>query len=314
MPRAGRRGRGAPWRAWCTDISRLQAALIAPTASFLAAPSPLFSARVPAQRVGARPALRRDSLALRMALPSVDVAPHIEFLNTVAKGRTHPREQQLQLFAQILSLRGHAPADPADRKALHPFMVPVTKHTDTGQITGLLYDINSDPSAPPQVVRTAAGGGPGLELVSPSLDFQVKRLAIEEDFKGSHEAADVVAAATANGLLIDAGAAKASSLGLERYLLVNADPTLDLYTWLVADWLSKDKTEEALITCARAARQPVLQDWGATHLLHSDSLSRVGEMRGDDRRLEARDCARAALQLPLWSSGARVQVRTSQCR
>ena len=111
-----------------------------------------------------------------------------------------------------------------------------------------------------------------------------------------------------------AGRAKASSLGLERYLLVNADPPLDLYTWLVADWLSKDKTEEALITCARAARQPVLQDWGATHLLHSDSLSRVGEMRGDDRRLEARDCARAALQLPLWSSGARVQVRTSQCR
>ena len=34
--------------------------------------------------------------------------------------------------------------------------------------------------------------------------------------------------------MIDAGAAKASSLGLERYLLVNADPTLDLYTWLVA--------------------------------------------------------------------------------
>ncbi len=43
-------------------------------------------------------------------------------------------------------------------------------------------------------------------------------------------------------------------------------------------------------------RQGVLQDWGSMHYLHSETLSKVGEMLKDDRELEARDCARAALQ------------------
>jgi len=158
-------------------------------------------------------------------------------------------------------------------------------------------------SAAPCVVRTS---GKGLELVATTIDFAVKRLAFEEDYKQSPEAAEILPLASSNGLLIEAGAAKASKLGLERYLLVNAGPTPDLYSWLVADWLSKTKTEEALITCARASRQPVLQDWGVTHYMHSQTLRKVALLLLDDRALESRDCARAALQLPLWSVGAAI--------
>ena len=42
-----------------------------------------------------------------------------------------------------------------------------------------------------------------------------------------------------------------SPLGLERFLLVKVGPFADLYEWLAEDWLSKGKSEEALITCAR---------------------------------------------------------------
>ena len=57
-------------------------------------------------------------------------------------------------------------------------MIPVARDA-TGAVTGLLYDMNSDIAAPPPVVRTS---GKALELVSPSLDFAVKRLAFEEVF------------------------------------------------------------------------------------------------------------------------------------
>jgi hypothetical protein len=36
----------------------------------------------------------------------------------------------------------------------------------------------------------------------------------------------------------------------------------------------------------RASRQPVLQDWGVTHFLHSKTLQTVGDMLNDHRLLE----------------------------
>jgi len=243
---------------------------------------------------------KQKLLCCKMALPTADIAPHMDFIQKVAANRVHPRQQQLELLARILQLRGHTVVDPSDRLALHPFMIPVTKDSTTGEVTGLLYDVNTDISAAPALVRTS---GKGLLLVSPTIDFAVKRLAFEEDFKQSPEAAEILRLASSNGLLIETGAAKESKLGLERYLLVNAGPTPDLYGWLVEDWLSKMKTEEALITCARASRQAVLQDWGATHYMHSETLRKVAALLKDDRSLECRDCARAALQLPLWSVG-----------
>jgi hypothetical protein len=114
-----------------------------------------------------------------------------------------------------------------------------------------------------------------------------------------------------------------------------------MYEWLANDWMGKGKTEEALITCARwaSARQRqsesshgcpeelsigdedacpswtleraililekslcraagLIPEWGAIHWAHSKIITKVG-----GREMEARDCARAALQMPLWTIG-----------
>jgi len=246
----------------------------------------------------------RAAPGLRMtaSIPTADVQPHVDFLQMTVPDRVHPSPKQLELLARILLSQGHTLVDPADRKELHPYMVPLARDSATGSVTGLLYDVNTPVSVAPPLVRTS---GKGLQLVSPSVDYAVKRLVIELDY--ASDAPELVKLATSNGLLIEQGAAKASKLGLERYLLVNAGPSPDLYEWLVSDWLGKLKTEEALITCARAARQPVLQDWGVTHVLHSVTLRKVGDMLKDDRLLEARDCARAALQMPLWSISGEIE-------
>ena len=61
-----------------------------------------------------------------------------------------------------------------------------------------------------------------------------ERSAGNEEIRQARSEASSKQGESRQSLLIDTGAAKTSSLGLERYLLVNADPTLDLYTWLVA--------------------------------------------------------------------------------
>jgi hypothetical protein len=42
----------------------------------------------------------------------------------------------------------------------------------------------------------------------------------------------------------------------------------------------------------------LIPEWGAIHWTHSKIITKVG-----GREMEARDCARAALQMPLWTIG-----------
>ncbi|EKX39008.1 hypothetical protein GUITHDRAFT_143814 [Guillardia theta CCMP2712] len=154
--------------------------------------------------------------------------------------------------------------------------------------------------------------GDNIRLHSLDVDKAVKRFAIEEDFAGSEISSslleqvaiarpsffelDKLSQARANGLQVEAGAARKTTLGLERYLLVNVGASPDLYEvsclfpalrlltnaveikWLVNDWLSKDKVEEALITCSRAAK--LLGDWGYVHWMHAQTLSKSDRAEG----------------------------------
>jgi len=184
---------------------------------------------------------------------------------------------------------------PSQTKGVHPYVIPLSFNEIEGHVTGLLRtpDTNSDMA----IVKSSSAG---LELLAPSMDKFIKRAAIEADFYESRFAGEIVKAVQQNGLIVDEGAAKAGKLGLERYVLVNVGAFPDLYEWLANDWLSKGKTEEALITCSRASS--LLTEWGKLHWVHSQTLSKVG-----GRELEARDCARACLQLPLWTSGAHIK-------
>ena len=38
---------------------------------------------------------------------------------------------------------------------IHIYQIPVTKDSTTGEVTGLLYDVNTDISAAPALVRTS---------------------------------------------------------------------------------------------------------------------------------------------------------------
>ena len=93
-----------------------------------------------------------------MVLPSADVSPHMQFIAQTLANRPAPREQQLQLLVRLLCLGGQHAVPPSDRRDLHPLVVPLTKDSKSGAVTGLLYDMNADMSAQPPVVRTSGEG------------------------------------------------------------------------------------------------------------------------------------------------------------
>jgi len=223
-----------------------------------------------------------------------DAAGYLDYLRGTAgvDEASLPDGQRLALVAEILSARGQKLVEPSARKGVHPFVVPICVDEKTGTATGLLR-LPLTLGTELQLVESSARS---VRLLSVSIDKFIKRSAIEMKFNEDAAGSEVVGKATALGFQIDEGCASAKKLGLERALLVNVGAFVDLYSWLARDWLGKGKPEEALITCSRASN--LLSDWGQLHWLHSETLSKVG-----GRELEARDCARAALQMPLWSLG-----------
>lgn len=198
-----------------------------------------------------------------------------------------------QLASGLLIMQGQTQMLPSDRAGLHPLVLPLCKDSQ-GRVTGLLK-LPLKPATDLPVVRTA---GKHMELLSPTLQQLIKRTAVEMAFNGAPEAGEIATAAAALGIKIEPGA-KESPLGLQKFVLVKVGAFADLYEWLANDWMSKGKSEEALITCARAAA--LLPEWGSLHWVHSKTIMMVG-----GRELEARDCARAALQMPLWTVGPEI--------
>lgn len=209
--------------------------------------------------------------------------------------------------------QGYAPVPPDAARAynIHPLVIPLGVRAaggpgGGGEVVGLLRWPTPTPGVPLPVVTTGSAGGAAaaqLVHVATSAAQYVHRAAAVADDAGDVRAATALIAATsdsaAHGFPPEAvytlGAVAALGMGIERYCLLKVGPFMDLYRGLAAFHAAKADDSSALVTCERAAGAFV--GWGAMHVYHSGVLTGMG------RALEARDAARAALQLPLWTLG-----------
>lgn len=213
--------------------------------------------------------------------------------------------------------QGYAPVplDAARAYNIHPLVIPLGVRAASGagtgagaggEIVGLLRWPTPTPGVPLPVVTTGSTGGAAaaqLVHVATSAAQYVHRAAAVADDAGDVRAAAALIAATADSAahgfppaaVYTPGAVAALGMGIERYCLLKVGPFMDLYRGLAAFHAAKADDSSALVTCERAAAAFV--GWGAMHVYHSGVLTGMG------RALEARDAARAALQLPLWTLG-----------
>lgn len=86
--------------------------------------------------------------------------------------------------------------------------------------------------------------------------------------------------------------------GVEGRVLMRVGPFMGEYEKLATGHLEKGSEQSALITCER--NQRCFEAWGRPFAFHARLLHRLG------RDEEARDVARHALSLPLWTLGDEV--------
>lgn len=135
----------------------------------------------------------------------------------------------------------------------------------------------------------------GLTLIASSSVCAVTRALATADFSGRRAEAAAIREASSLALAYQDGEVDKSGLGLERYLIMKTGPFPEIYEGLVQFHKTKGDEQSALITCERAAT--TFPGWGRGHAFHANILRDMG------RESEARDAARFALQIPLWTLG-----------
>jgi hypothetical protein len=123
--------------------------------------------------------------------------------------------------------------------------------------------------------------------------------------QGDPEAAQLARMAEAAGFPYAAGSAAASPGGASGYLITKVGPFLRDYQLLAQKHADSGSEEAALITCERT--QSCFQAWGSAYAFHSRLLTGFG------RHEEARDLAKQALSLPLWTLGGSYEELVQLC-
>lgn len=185
---------------------------------------------------------------------------------------------------------------PSDRGGVHPFLVPLTRNDNTGRVTGLLRWPTAPADMEMPVVRSITNEL-AVELLSPSARSHVHRAVASADCGGRTEAAQVIIGCTEDNVNYTQGDVEKSGLGFERYTTMHIGAFPDIYQGLANFHAAKQDISSALITCERA--NTLFPGWGSPHVFHANKLKEFG------RDKEARDAARFALQLPLWTLGGR---------
>ncbi|GJQ11764.1 hypothetical protein GpartN1_g3555.t1 [Galdieria partita] len=179
--------------------------------------------------------------------------------------------------------------DPLDRSRLHPFLIPLAIDEDTDRIVGFLR-WPTPPSDMPLPIVEAQLSTKTLVLLSNSAKAYIQRylttLEAEEGLPSLHNMQYMEH-------LYTPGSFSKSGLSLQQFLIRDIGPFPDVYEQLTHQHLEKGRTQSALITCEKAAVS--FPGWGRSRYFHSRVLRKLNRMQ------EARDAARAALQLPLWT-------------
>jgi len=167
---------------------------------------------------------------------------------------------------------------------------------EDGAVTGLLrWPGGGGGGSKMPVVRTTSSGRQ-LELLADCVEHYVARAAVQADADGDSDAPALAALASeATGFGYEAGAAGSSPGGVPGYLITKVGPFVDSYKQLALKHAGGGSEEAALITCER--NQRAFQAWGHPYAFHSRLLERF------NRNEEARDLARHAIGLPLWTLG-----------
>jgi len=229
---------------------------------------------------------------MQLTIEKVSVPAHEKFLSDVALVMP---PSALASVAGLLVSRGEELVEPGVDASLHPLLVPLTKSAD-GAITGLLrWPTASGGGSKLPLVRTTADGKQ-LTLLANSAENFLLRAAAIADAEGSSDAESLASLAAGVGWPYKAGEAAASAGGLPGYLLTKVGPFVQEYESLAEGHLKKGSETSALVTCERS--QACFGAWGRPFAFHARMLTTIG-----DYEEEARDKARSALELPLWTLG-----------
>lgn len=229
-----------------------------------------------------------------LGLAPMAVPAHEAYLTDVAL--TAP-PAILGSVCSLLESRGEELVEPGKDLGLHPLLVPLTRGAD-GECTGLLrWPAGGGGGSKLPLVRTTADGQQ-LELLADSAGYYLAKEAALADVEGASDAAALAALlerGSKGAITYEAGTAAASTGGLPGYLITTVGPFVSAYEELANSHLAKGSDTAALITCERS--QNCFGAWGRPFAFHARILNGLG------RDEEARDKARAALELPLWTLG-----------
>ena len=222
-----------------------------------------------------------------------DLQPHVRYLDEVALTMA---PTGMVPVAALLMRRGEELVEPGTDRTLHPLLVPLTRSPADGEITGLLrWPGASGGGTKLPLVRTR---GPQLALLAPCAEHFVARELVLADANEGTDASDLEALeafAAACGIAYERGAAASAPGGLAGYLITKVGPFPQEYERLAAGHLAKGSEQAGLIACERS--QQCFSAWGRPFIFHANRLTELG------RDEEARDLARQALEMPLWTLG-----------
>ena len=229
---------------------------------------------------------------------------HSKFLKDIAKSET---PKNMELLLRLMEISGEKILSPKDRKGMNPMLIPLTigEDEEKGKLCYMRWPTQRE-DMELQLVRTCNAG---MVLESMSTDLMCRRIVAEMDFYGKESATDAVAMLNEAGFEYSSGdyidyiksgrfptiTEEDLRLVLDRYLLTKVGPFPDCYERLADNFLEKKDTISALVTCERAVS--LFYGWGHPVAFHADMLMMIG------RETEAKDAARAALGMPLWTVG-----------
>lgn len=226
------------------------------------------------------------------AVTSDMLREYTRYLRDVSRSDT---PSELSSLLQVLTqVHCHTPHPPTARAHLHPLLIPLTTHTENDVVfhTGFLRWPTAPKSMQLPLVQMRSDDS-SLSLLAKSAGMYVKRELAEMDFAGRADEIKMLGDVV-NGMY-EIGDADRSGLGIERYILVKIGGFMDLYEGLARGHLAKGDVQSALVTCEMLAGRFV--GWGKGHVFHAGMLKEIG------RDLEARDAARCALMMPMWTLG-----------
>mmetsp|Transcript_52957 Transcript_52957/g.129340 ORF Transcript_52957/g.129340 Transcript_52957/m.129340 type:complete len:384 (+) Transcript_52957:3-1154(+) len=206
----------------------------------------------------------------------------------------------LPALLAALQEQGLTLVSPHARAHLQPFIIPLASCPRTQETVSLLRlpELSDGNKLP--IVRT--DGPLGLRLLSYTAKEHLIREAASADVNRDVDVGDegvrrLIQAANSCGELYKEGSASAlvAKFGLNKYLALKVGKFPDVYEAFVWDHLKKGDVTSALIAAERNAN--LQHGWGRGFMQQAQVFAQLG------REIEARDAAKMALMMPLWSLG-----------